>query len=165
MLMRVSHNRTQKPQELVDNNEAHFADAGGFVSPSGISYIGVSKQKLGEVSLTQMWLTIAGAAHEVMVLKHVLRTCNNFMGRATHRLGLGVLGLHKCGKHHIRAQGRVPRPNIHSTRTPDTPGASDNHIQMRHCPSPAHKLTGRRLRREAHQPGHARGQERAARWR
>lgn len=34
-------------KELVDNNEAHFADAGGFVSPSGISYIGVSKQKLG----------------------------------------------------------------------------------------------------------------------
>jgi hypothetical protein len=33
----------------VDNNEAHFADAGGFVSPSGISYIGVSKQKLGQV--------------------------------------------------------------------------------------------------------------------
>jgi len=27
-------------QELQDNNEAHFADAGGFVSPAGISYIG-----------------------------------------------------------------------------------------------------------------------------
>mmetsp|Transcript_4947 Transcript_4947/g.10643 ORF Transcript_4947/g.10643 Transcript_4947/m.10643 type:complete len:491 (-) Transcript_4947:717-2189(-) len=34
-------------KELVDNNEAHFADAGGFVSPNGISYIGASKQKLG----------------------------------------------------------------------------------------------------------------------
>jgi len=27
-------------KELQDNNEAHFADNGGFVSPSGISYIG-----------------------------------------------------------------------------------------------------------------------------
>ena len=25
---------------LADNNESHFADAGGFVSPSGLSYIG-----------------------------------------------------------------------------------------------------------------------------
>lgn len=27
-------------QELVANNETHFADAGGFVSPSGLAYIG-----------------------------------------------------------------------------------------------------------------------------
>ena len=27
-------------KELVDNNEAHFADSGGFVSPSGLAYIG-----------------------------------------------------------------------------------------------------------------------------
>jgi menaquinone-9 beta-reductase len=25
---------------LAENNESHFADAGGFVSPSGLSYIG-----------------------------------------------------------------------------------------------------------------------------
>ena len=31
-------------QELQENNEAHFADAGGFVSPAGISYIGTSSQ-------------------------------------------------------------------------------------------------------------------------
>lgn len=37
-------------QTLIDNNEAHFADAGGFVSPNGTSYIGVSKQKLGEAA-------------------------------------------------------------------------------------------------------------------
>lgn len=37
-------------KELVDNNEAHFADAGGFVSPMGISYIGASKEKLGEAA-------------------------------------------------------------------------------------------------------------------
>uniref|UniRef100_A0A7S0RJM7 FAD-binding domain-containing protein n=1 Tax=Chlamydomonas leiostraca TaxID=1034604 RepID=A0A7S0RJM7_9CHLO len=37
-------------KELVAHNEAHFADAGGFVSPSGISYIGVSKQKLGQAA-------------------------------------------------------------------------------------------------------------------
>jgi hypothetical protein len=37
-------------KELIDNNEAHFADAGGFVSPSGISYIGASKEKLGEAA-------------------------------------------------------------------------------------------------------------------
>ncbi|EFJ46118.1 hypothetical protein VOLCADRAFT_82001 [Volvox carteri f. nagariensis] len=37
-------------QELVANNEAHFADAGGFVSPNGTSYIGVSKQKLGQAA-------------------------------------------------------------------------------------------------------------------
>lgn len=37
-------------QELKDNNEAHFADAGGFVSPSGISYIGASKEKLGQAA-------------------------------------------------------------------------------------------------------------------
>lgn len=34
-------------KELIDNNEAHFADAGGFVSPNGTSYIGASKVKLG----------------------------------------------------------------------------------------------------------------------
>lgn len=33
-------------KELQDNNEAHFADNGGFVSPMGIAYIGNSKQKL-----------------------------------------------------------------------------------------------------------------------
>jgi hypothetical protein len=27
-------------KELMDNNEAHFADSGGFVSPSGLAYIG-----------------------------------------------------------------------------------------------------------------------------
>ena len=27
-------------KELVDNSEAHFADSGGFVSPSGLAYIG-----------------------------------------------------------------------------------------------------------------------------
>ncbi|KAL6749979.1 hypothetical protein V8C86DRAFT_2824776 [Haematococcus lacustris] len=37
-------------EELKKNNEAHFADAGGFVSPSGISYIGVSKEKLGKAA-------------------------------------------------------------------------------------------------------------------
>jgi hypothetical protein len=46
-------------QELVDNDEAHFADAGGFVSPSGISYIGVSKQKLGQVGLEHRELAMA----------------------------------------------------------------------------------------------------------
>ncbi|CAL5219487.1 g1326 [Coccomyxa viridis] len=34
-------------KELVDNNEAHFADSGGFVSPSGLAYIGQSQEKLG----------------------------------------------------------------------------------------------------------------------
>eukprot|EP00891_Asterochloris_glomerata_P007795 jgi/Astpho2/7795/Aster-06086 len=34
-------------QELMEKNEAHFADAGGFVSPAGLSYIGVSVEKLG----------------------------------------------------------------------------------------------------------------------
>ena len=30
-------------KELVDNNEAHFADSGGFVSPSGLTYIGACR--------------------------------------------------------------------------------------------------------------------------
>ncbi|KAL3161158.1 hypothetical protein ABBQ38_009529 [Trebouxia sp. C0009 RCD-2024] len=37
-------------QELQKNNEAHFANAGGFVSPAGISYIGASVEKLGEAA-------------------------------------------------------------------------------------------------------------------
>ena len=37
-------------QELKANNEAHFADSGGFVSPSGISFIGASKEKLGQAA-------------------------------------------------------------------------------------------------------------------
>lgn len=37
-------------KELIDANEAHFADAGGFVSPMGISYVGASKEKLGEAA-------------------------------------------------------------------------------------------------------------------
>lgn len=32
--------RRARAQELIDNDEANFADAGGFVSPGGISYIG-----------------------------------------------------------------------------------------------------------------------------
>ncbi|KAI8473421.1 MAG: hypothetical protein J3K34DRAFT_410683 [Monoraphidium minutum] len=36
--------------ELKANNEAHFADSGGFVSPMGISYVGASKEKLGEAA-------------------------------------------------------------------------------------------------------------------
>lgn len=39
-------------QELIDSNECHFADAGGFVSPDGTSYIGVSKEKLGGAACT-----------------------------------------------------------------------------------------------------------------
>ncbi|KAK9828932.1 hypothetical protein WJX72_002885 [[Myrmecia] bisecta] len=34
-------------QELKDNNEVHFANSGGLVSPSGLSYIGASQHKLG----------------------------------------------------------------------------------------------------------------------
>jgi menaquinone-9 beta-reductase len=37
-------------QELKDNNEAHFADSGGFVSPSGISFIGASVENLGQAA-------------------------------------------------------------------------------------------------------------------
>eukprot|EP00048_Salpingoeca_helianthica_P025060 m.37431 g.37431 ORF g.37431 m.37431 type:complete len:489 (+) comp9810_c1_seq1:3987-5453(+) len=37
-------------QELKQHNEAHFADSGGFVSPSGRSYIGRSKVKLGQAA-------------------------------------------------------------------------------------------------------------------
>ncbi len=37
-------------QELKDNNEAQFADSGGFVSPSGIQFIGASKEKLGQAA-------------------------------------------------------------------------------------------------------------------
>ena len=32
-------------QELIDNDEANFADAGGFVSPGGISYIGARPRR------------------------------------------------------------------------------------------------------------------------
>ncbi len=31
---------------LADNGESHFADAGGFVSPSGLSYIGESGRRV-----------------------------------------------------------------------------------------------------------------------
>ncbi len=53
-------------QELKDNNEAHFADAGGFVSPSGISYIGVSKEKLGKVRASRPDARVqsTGAIHD-----------------------------------------------------------------------------------------------------
>jgi hypothetical protein len=33
-------------KELEDNNEAHFADSGGFVSPSGLAYIGTEFNKI-----------------------------------------------------------------------------------------------------------------------
>ena len=49
-------------QELVDNNEIHFADAGGFVSPNGTSYIGVSKQKLGQVRGGSRGVTLGNGA-------------------------------------------------------------------------------------------------------
>ncbi len=38
-------------KELEDNNEAHFADSGGFVSPSGLAYIGTELIKVTAVSL------------------------------------------------------------------------------------------------------------------
>ncbi len=56
------HVARRAAQELVDNNEAHFADAGGFVSPSGISYIGVSKEKLGKVRLRTCCSALYGVA-------------------------------------------------------------------------------------------------------
>lgn len=37
---------------FIKENECKFADAGGFVSPSGISYIGKSKKKLGRAAAT-----------------------------------------------------------------------------------------------------------------
>lgn len=37
-------------EQLKEHNEVHFADAGGFVSPHGYSYIGVSEQKIGEAA-------------------------------------------------------------------------------------------------------------------
>lgn len=37
-------------RQLEENDEAHFADAGGFVSPHGYCYIGASKQKIGEAA-------------------------------------------------------------------------------------------------------------------
>ncbi len=44
-------------KELIDNDEAHFADAGGFVSPDGTSYIGASKQKLGKAACCAVKVT------------------------------------------------------------------------------------------------------------
>lgn len=38
-------------KELQDNNEVHFADNGGFISPSGISYIGRSCIRHGDICL------------------------------------------------------------------------------------------------------------------
>jgi len=37
-------------QELVESNEAQFADSGGFVSPHGHVYIGASVEKIGEAA-------------------------------------------------------------------------------------------------------------------
>ena len=65
---------------LVDNNVAHFADAGGFVSPMGISYIGASKEKLGEAACCAVKRIIldnrvakAAARYELLCLACVLR--------------------------------------------------------------------------------------------
>lgn len=43
-------------QELRDNNEAKFADNGGFVSPSGLSYIGEC-----QFSVSRLWKTTASS--------------------------------------------------------------------------------------------------------
>jgi len=49
-------------KELQDNNEAHFADNGGFVSPSGISYIGTSSPQQitpsPPIQIFQGWLPL-----------------------------------------------------------------------------------------------------------
>ncbi len=42
-------------QELQANNEAHFADAGGFVSPAGISYIGQYQEASKDNSSKACW--------------------------------------------------------------------------------------------------------------
>jgi geranylgeranyl reductase family protein len=60
---------------LADNNESHFADAGGFVSPSGLSYIGASVEKLGEaaacaVKRTNLDFRIVQAAKRVGATYH-----------------------------------------------------------------------------------------------
>ena len=36
--------------QLERDNQAHYADKGGFVSPGGLSYIGNSEEKLGEAA-------------------------------------------------------------------------------------------------------------------
>lgn len=45
--------RSRVLQELIDNDEANFADAGGFVSPGGISYIGESGNFFGCTPLAE----------------------------------------------------------------------------------------------------------------
>jgi hypothetical protein len=62
----------------VEKNEAHFADAGGFVSPNGVSYIGVSKQKLGEAAACAVKRTNL----DMRVAKRAQRSGSSFVGVA-----------------------------------------------------------------------------------
>ena len=41
-------------KELEDSNEAHFADSGGFVSPSGLAYIGTEFNNIAADSLQRL---------------------------------------------------------------------------------------------------------------
>ena len=56
-------------KELVDNNEAHFADSGGFVSPSGLAYIGVYARRF------MPFMPAACPARSTQPCNIVLRVC------------------------------------------------------------------------------------------
>ena len=65
-------------KELVDNNEANFADSGGFVSPSGLSYIGVLQVRLAFLAKQLMRAPLGGkcqGAEEAARLPAFVSSC------------------------------------------------------------------------------------------
>lgn len=83
-------------KELVDNNEANFADSGGFVSPSGLSYIGARPtpytDRLRGLPLHSCTRSAAGAALAITHIAFPSQTCPDALRPALTFCGL----LHTC---------------------------------------------------------------------
>lgn len=73
-------------KELVDNNEAHFADSGGFVSPSGLAYIGETLISLKIASGVTHKFSGFITTWQMHDLAQVKRSCkSNFALQASQR--------------------------------------------------------------------------------
>jgi hypothetical protein len=109
---------------LADNNESHFADAGGFVSPSGLSYIGEAqaassccrlilvahRKATDDVTLLQRQrLPINGGVHELHMPSGVCRRLSGEVGRGSGlRRQAHESGLPHCAGRKARGR-RLPR--------------------------------------------------------
>lgn len=142
--------------ELKANNEAHFADAGGFVSPNGISYIGASKEKLGEaaccaVKRINLDMRCAKAAQRKGAdLKEQFEVSTATFDKAT---GLWTVTSAKGDEvGGCQGGGGVNAARSACTQCKHAPAAAFSRLQLQRCPDLEFALLGSHLTLPAQAP-------------